>query len=204
MHEIVRFMPPLHSRMHHHGKAAALLLLSLLMLSLGACQSSRPLSDRMESKYSLKKRKSYISCTGPEGLSGCPLPVRVPERSYQRMLSWIDAAKGTRYRYGGTAPDGFDCSGFVQYLYSLSYQIQLPRTSGDLALLGEVVPRRGLKRGDLIFFCSGGDTVDHVGVFLGGDSFAHSASREGVRVSSLRERWYELHFAFGTRVIKVD
>jgi cell wall-associated NlpC family hydrolase len=128
----------------------------------------------------------------------------VPERNYQRMLSWIDAAKGIRYRYGGTAPDGFDCSGFVQYLYSISYQIQLPRTSTDLALLGDIVPRRELKRGDLVFFSSGGDAIDHVGVFLGEERFAHSASKDGVRISSLRQSWYETHFAFGTRVIRVD
>ncbi len=192
------------ARHRHSGKAAVTLLLSGLILVLGACQSTRSLSDRMESKYSLKKRKSYISCTRPEGLSGCPLPVQVPERNYQRMLTWIDTAKGIRYRFGGTAPDGFDCSGFVQYLFSISYQIQLPRTSTDLALLGEIVPRRALQRGDLVFFSSGGDSIDHVGVFLGDERFAHSASREGVRISSLRQSWYETHFAFGTRVIRVE
>lgn len=181
-----------------------ILLLSAIMLSLGACQSSRSLSDRMESKYSLKKRKSYISCSRPEGISGCPLPVRVSENSYQQMLRWIDAAKGTKYHYGGTVPDGFDCSGFVQYLYSLSYQVVLPRTSGDLALLGSIVRLDDLRRGDLVFFSSGGDLVDHVGIFIGDGRFAHSASKAGVTVSSLRQTWYSAHFAFGTRVIKVE
>jgi cell wall-associated NlpC family hydrolase len=174
------------------------------MLLLDACQSTRPLSDRMESKYSLKKRKSYISCARPEGLSGCPLPVRVTESSYRRMVNWIEAAKGTKYRFGGTVPDGFDCSGFVQYLYSISFQVQLPRTSTDLALLGAIVPRRELKQGDLVFFSSGGNEVDHVGVFLGDDRFAHSASKTGVIVSSLRQSWYDTHFCFGTRLIRVD
>ncbi|NTU67778.1 MAG: C40 family peptidase [Chlorobiaceae bacterium] len=158
----------------------------------------------MESKYSLKKRKSYISCTRPEGLSGCPLPVHVTENSFRRMLNWIEAAKGTKYRFGGTVPDGFDCSGFVQYLYSISFQVQLPRTSADLALLGPIVQRSELQRGDLVFFSSGGEAVDHVGVFLGEERFAHSASKAGVIVSSLRQAWYDTHFCFGTRVVRVD
>ena len=187
-----------------YGKTAAILLVSGIMLSLDACQSTRPLSDRIESKYSLKKRKSYISCARPEGLSGCPLPVRVTEGSYRRMLSWIEAAKGTKYQFGGTIPDGFDCSGFVQYLYSMSFQMQLPRTSEALALLGAIVPRRELKQGDLVFFSSGGDAIDHVGIFLGEERFAHSASKVGVTISSLRQQWYDTHFAFGTRVIRVD
>jgi hypothetical protein len=204
MNESVRFMPPSGPQRRHYGKTAIAILLAGLMLSLGACQSSRPLSDRMETKYSLKKRKSYISCARPEGRSGCPLPVRVPELSYRRMLSWIEAAKGTKYRFGGTAPDGFDCSGFVQYLYSLSFQMQLPRTSTDLALLGSIVPRRELKRGDLVFFSSGGEAIDHVGVFLGEERFAHSATKVGVTISSLNQNWYGTHFAFGARVIRID
>ena len=197
-------VPPLAAKLRRYGKTAILLLLPGILLSLGACQSTRPLSDRMESKYSLKKRKTYISCTRPEGLSGCPLPVRVTEGSWHRMLNWVEAAKGTKYRFGGTVPDGFDCSGFVQYLYGLSFQMQLPRTSGELAMLGTVVPRRELRRGDLVFFSSGGEAVDHVGVFLGDGRFAHSASKTGVIVSSLRQAWYETHFCFGTRVIRVD
>jgi murein DD-endopeptidase / murein LD-carboxypeptidase len=204
MNEPVRFMSLSAPKRRQYARTFIVMLLSGLTLTLGACQSSRSISDRMESKYSLKKRKSYISCTGPEGLSDCSLPVKVPETAYQRMLKWIDAAKGTRYRYGGTIPDGFDCSGFVQYLYSLSYQMALPRTSGDLALLGVIVPRQQLRRGDLVFFSSGGDTVDHVGVFIGEGRFAHSATRAGVTVSSLQQEWYSTHFAFGTRVINVN
>ena len=204
MNESAKSSPLFTTKRHRYGTSAVVILLSGLMLSLGACQSLRPPSDRLETKYSLKKRKSYISCARPEGLSGCTLPVRVPGQSYRRMLSWIEAAKGTKYRFGGTAPDGFDCSGFIQYIYSISYQIQLPRTSADLALLGPIVHRKDLRRGDLVFFSSGGDTVDHVGVFLGEERFAHSASKVGVTISSLQQNWYETHFAFGTRIIKID
>lgn len=185
-------------------KPVVFLLLSAIALSLGACRSTGSLSGRMVSKYSLKKRKTDISCSRADGVASCRIPVRVTSAEYRRMLGWIEAARGTKYSYGGTVPDGFDCSGFVQYLYSLSYGLVLPRTSGELALLGSVVSRAELRRGDLVFFSSGSDVVDHVGVFLGDGRFAHSSSKAGVTVSSLAQPWYGRSFAFGTRVVAVE
>ena len=187
-----------------YGKTAVLVALSGLMLALGACQSTRTQPDRMESKYSLKKRKSYISCIHPAGPEKCALPVRVKERAYREMVSLVEASRGTRYQYGGTAPDGFDCSGFVQYLYSTSFQMLLPRSSADLALLGTIVERRDLKRGDLLFFSSNGNVVDHVGIFLGDDRFAHASSSQGIAISTLHQHWYDSRFAFGTRIIRIE
>ncbi|NTV98703.1 MAG: NlpC/P60 family protein, partial [Chlorobiaceae bacterium] len=97
---------------------------------------------------------------------------------------------------------GFDCSGFVQYLYEQNFRMLLPRTSGELAALGSVVARNSLRPGDLVFF-SGGGRIDHVGIFIGGDRFAH-ASLNGVKISSLRERWYDEHYACSARVITSD
>ena len=185
-------------------KTAMLMALSCLMLMLGACRSTQPLSDRMESKYSLKKRKNYISCARPEGLARCDLPVHVSEWEYRKMLESIEALKGLKYRYGGCTPEGFDCSGLVQFLYGSSFRMQLPRSSGELALLGEIVPRRKLKPGDLVFFASESGILDHVGIYLGEERFAHASSTEGVCISSLRQRWYNIRFAFGTSIIEVD
>jgi cell wall-associated NlpC family hydrolase len=158
----------------------------------------------MESKYSAKKRKTYIACSLPGGVVDCPLPVRVPENSYMEMLASLHASRGTRYRFGGNDPEGFDCSGFVQYLYSISFQMLLPRTSHDLALLGSIIPRKSLKRGDLVFFSSGGSRIDHVGIFLGNGSFAHAATSTGVTVSRIQEKYYDARYAFGSRIITVD
>jgi cell wall-associated NlpC family hydrolase len=119
------------------------------------------------------------------------------------MLESIEELKGTRYRYGGTTHEGFDCSGFVQYLYSCSFQMQLPRSSSELALLGELVPRNKLQAGDLVFFSSGKGIVDHVGIYLGKERFAHASLTEGITTSSLEQRYYDSRFAFGTKIIMV-
>ncbi|NTW52231.1 MAG: C40 family peptidase [Chlorobiaceae bacterium] len=203
MNEIARFMTP-QAKANPTCKTAILLALSCIMLAIGGCRSTLPLSNRMESKYSLKKRKSYISCAGPESLARCALPVHVSGRDYMKMLELIETVKGSKYRYGGCSPEGFDCSGLVQFIYGSSYRITLPRSSADLALLGQIVTRQKLKPGDLLFFSSDNETVDHVGIYLGDERFAHASSREGVCISSLRQGWYDSRFAFGTSIIEVD
>jgi cell wall-associated NlpC family hydrolase len=184
--------------------AFAIIVLAGMLLNLTACQSYRSLSDRMESKYSSKKRKTYISRILPSGPTVCELPVRVSEDSFEGMLAFIGEYRGIKYRFGGDSPEGFDCSGFVQHLYSKSFQMLLPRTSNDIAMLGNMVPKKKLQPGDLVFFSSNGNRVDHVGVFIGNDSFAHSATSRGITVNSLQENYYQEHYAFASRIITVN
>jgi hypothetical protein len=96
-------------------------------------------------------------------------------------------AIGTPYRWGGTAENGFDCSGLIQYAYA-QYGVSLPRTSRDQATRGEPVPRdlAALVPGDiLVFSATPGGSVSHVGLYTGDGLFLHSAS-DGVKLSALR------------------
>ncbi|NTU58577.1 MAG: NlpC/P60 family protein [Chlorobiaceae bacterium] len=203
MNETVRSMTP-QATANRPFRTAFLLALSGLMLTLGACRSTQPLPDRMESKYSLKKRKTYTSCARPESLARCDLPVHVPKVAYWGMLETIEALKGSRYRYGGNNLEGFDCSGFVKYIYSSSFRIALPRSSSELALLGPIVSRSRLRPGDLVFFSTEGEVVDHVGIYIGEGRFAHASSTEGVSIASLQQPYYDTRFAFGTGIIEVE
>lgn len=202
MNEITRFAPK-GAKATSILRTLALMVLAFLMLTLGACQSIRPLSDRMESKYSLKKRKTSISRLRPQGQERCSVPVQVSERAFRAMLDSIEETRGVKYRFGGTTPEGFDCSGFVQYLYNLSFQMLLPRTSNDLALVGPIIHRDRLQPGDLVFFAAG-DEITHVGVYLGNERFAHASSKAGISISTLSQSYYATHFAFGTRIIRVE
>ena len=180
--------------------------LAWMLFSVTGCQSFRAGSGyNMESKYSLKKRKSYISCI-PEG-SSSPLTIRLPlkvkEQSLEQLVSSIDNYLGTSYRSGGTTPDGFDCSGFVQYLYKQNFGMLLPRTSGELALLGSMVLKQHLQPGDLVFFSSDGSRIDHVGIFIGENRFAHAATG-GVMVNQLLERYYTFHYACASHLITTE
>lgn len=177
-----------------------------ILFSVTGCQIFRTGSGYdQECKYSLKKRKSYISCIPEEGGSPVtrPLPLKVSERSLEHLFSSIDDHLGTRYRSGGTTPDGFDCSGLVNYLYKINFGMLLPRTSGELALLGSMVPKTRLQPGDLVFFSSDGNRIDHVGIFIGEKSFAHAATG-GVKVNNIDEHYFFSRYACAARLITTD
>lgn len=91
---------------------------------------------------------------------------------------------GTPYVWGGTSPSGFDCSGFVQYVYAQN-GVGLPRTSQSQMGVGNPVSQGQLQPGDLVFFRGGG----HVGIYIGDGQYVHAPhTGDVVKVSSLSDR----------------
>ena len=112
------------------------------------------------------------------------------------VLSTGDAYRGTRYSYGGSSPqNGFDCSGFVQYVFRQN-GVTLPRTSRQQATAGRPLSTKldGVRAGDLLFFAGNGSTIDHVAIYAGNDRILHSSSSGGgVRYDDLttpRGKWF--------------
>ncbi len=88
----------------------------------------------------------------------------------------IDLAKqyiGVRYVYGGTTPNGFDCSGFVQYVYK-NMGVTLNRVAADQAKNGIYVAKENLQPGDLVFFKKPGRAIHHVGIYVGDGNYIHA------------------------------
>lgn len=97
---------------------------------------------------------------------------------------------GVPYRYGGSSPRGFDCSGLVQYSYSRAGK-HVPRTTGQLWSSTAAVGRHELRIGDLLFFKIAGK-MSHVGLYLGGRRFVHApSSGRTVTVASLDAPFYK-------------
>ena len=96
---------------------------------------------------------------------------------------------GIKYRYGGTTTSGFDCSGYVNYVFK-QHDIKLPRTSSGMYNSGTTVKKSDLKTGDLVFFNTSGKGVSHVGIYIGNGEFAHASTSKGVRVDKLNDPYY--------------
>ena len=109
---------------------------------------------------------------------------------------------GKPYRYGGTKPEtGFDCSGFVKWVYG-QYNINLPRRSGDMMGVGNSVARKDLRPGDLVFFGKR-KTITHVGIYTGDNKYIHSPSTgKRIQESSLDDRARGEYYAGARRILQ--
>jgi len=126
-------------------------------------------------------------------------PVSDRSTDGHRGQSVVDIARkhvGAPYRWGGSSPSGFDCSGFVRYVYA-QVGVSLPHNAAKQYGHGTPVSRDSLEPGDLVFF----DRLRHNGIYVGDGRFIH-ARQTGKRVSiaSLDDEWYAAHWAGARRL----
>jgi len=103
---------------------------------------------------------------------------------------------GVPYVWGGASPAGFDCSGFVMYVYG-QVGVSLPHYTGAQWTMGVPVSRDQLQPGDLVFF----DGLGHVGIYIGGGQFIHAPQTgDVVKISSLNDGWYASNYDGARRI----
>lgn len=129
----------------------------------------------------------------------------VKQSKYVRDMGAIAARTAERfvgipYRWGGdNVVEGMDCSGFVRAVYNLC-GLSIPRTSYDQFKTGDSVTKDNLRDGDLVFFGSSSDKINHVGIYVGGGKFVHAPRRgEEIRVSTVNENYFEKRFVGARR-----
>lgn len=110
---------------------------------------------------------------------------------------------GTPYVYGGSSPRGFDCSGFMYYLYGQYGYSLMRRASMQYAHNGVSVAKSDLQPGDLVFFSDSVDPIGHVGMYIGNGQFIHASSGKGcVCITSLSSSYYYNHYTGAKRIIQ--
>jgi peptidoglycan DL-endopeptidase LytE len=109
------------------------------------------------------------------------------------LISYAKKYMGTPYKWGGISPKGFDCSGFINYVYQKSQGVLLPRTAAQLySNVGLRVSQPAV--GDLVFFTTYKAGASHVGIYIGNSQFIHASSVKGVTISKLTSPYYSAHY----------
>lgn len=117
-------------------------------------------------------------------------------QSGNSVVSYAKQFLGCKYVYGGTSPSGFDCSGFTQYVYK-NFGVNLNRTAAAQYSNGQSVT--SLQAGDLVMFGKSG--INHVGIYIGGNSFIHAANKsQGVRIDTLSTGYYKTNYVGARRI----
>jgi cell wall-associated NlpC family hydrolase len=159
--------------------------------ALAAAAAARAQYDQAQQAAALQTQSAVIGATAstPDGSVA-------PPSQYGGVVGIAMHYLGVPYVWGGSSPSGFDCSGFVMYVYA-QMGVSLPHYTGAQWNVGVPVSRGDLQPGDLVFF----DGLGHVGIYIGGNQFIH-APHTGtvVQVTSL-SGWYSATYDGARRIL---
>ena len=149
---------------------------------------------------------AYVTTTKPSTTTANPNSTSTTPSTSTGGQQIVDTAKqylGYPYVYGGMSPAGFDCSGFVGYVYKLC-GYSLKRVASDIYYNnGTSVSKDNLQPGDLVFFSNSSESIGHVGIYIGSGQFIHaSSSTVGVIISDLNSSYYVQHYQGAKRIIQ--
>lgn len=118
----------------------------------------------------------------------------------RRVIQTAMRYQGVPYSFGGTGPGGFDCSGYVRYVYAQA-GVYLPRAADEQFEVGQSVSYGRLQPGDLVFFQTYAPGASHVGIYVGGGQFIHASTSSGVIVSSLDSGYWGARYIGARKVL---
>lgn len=183
-----------------------LVFMTLLLASCGSQKSLREKASYAEVTSVTVSHEEEFESSEPEIILEEEVEIPSEEKDLiSKITAYAREFLGTGYKYGGTSTTGMDCSGLVHTVFSKE-DIPLPRTSRDMALLGEKLSLEEVITGDLLFFQTNSKrkVINHVGLVVDiaeqGIFFIHSTISRGVIISSLTEKYWQDHFVMARRI----
>jgi cell wall-associated NlpC family hydrolase len=163
-------------------------------------KSTRRALRKFQKKYNLKETGNLDNATYEE------LKWQTEAKEYggnvasTKILKTAAQYKGVPYVFGGTTPRGFDCSGYVQYVFA-KHGIRLTRTADTQAREGKFVSKKNLKPGDLVFFTTYEPGASHVGIYAGNNLFWNATSSRGIMLSNLTDSYWGPRYYTARRIL---
>ncbi|MEZ4722335.1 MAG: NlpC/P60 family protein [Flavobacteriales bacterium] len=179
-----------------------LFITALLMAVIPSCKSHKRSAKRKAKTEQTSPRHATSETSQDKAIQAkyaAMMNVNEKDITNLNLYRFVDQWEGTPYKYGGTTPNGVDCSGFVCALYSDVYHKPIPRTTSEIEGSTKNISRSGLKEGDIVIFDINGKKNAHVGVYLLNGHFVHASSSKGVIVSELSNPYYNKAFNRGGR-----
>lgn len=124
-----------------------------------------------------------------------PVPGNVKE-----ILTYANTFTGVPYKFGGTTPAGFDCSGYIRHVFQ-KVGVQLPRQADEQYTVGKKVEKQNLQPGDLVFFETYEPGVSHSGIYIGDGQFISATSSSGVAVADIDDSYWGPRYVGAKRVL---
>ena len=163
------------------GSAAA----AALFATVPAAPAGSPAAPPASPTVTVTTPVVRLAATQPAAITLNPqavaaaIPAAVRTSAMQKALGKV----GSKYRYGASGPNAFDCSSLVSWAFKNSGK-SLPRTSKAMSRVGSPVSKSALQPGDLVFFYGG---PSHVGIYVGNGKIVHASNpRHPVRVADMK------------------
>ena len=118
----------------------------------------------------------------------------------KEILTYANTFTGVPYKFGGTTPAGFDCSGYIRYVFQkIGYD--LPRQADEQYTVGKKVEKSNLQPGDLVFFETYEPGISHSGIYIGDGQFISATSSSGVAVADIDDSYWGPRYVGAKRVL---
>ncbi len=129
-----------------------------------------------------------------------PLRTAPVSGNVKEMLTYANTFTGVPYKFGGTTPAGFDCSGYIRHVFQ-KVGVQLPRQADEQYTVGKKVEKQNLQPGDLVFFETYEPGVSHSGIYIGDGQFISATSSSGVAVADIDDGYWGPRYVGAKRVL---